>query len=295
MKLGLMVIPPLDIKSLARKVRRLRLEAIELALPISLEPLTREYRRHITELTGTVDVVFSFHQPLLNILSNTDAAMRRRVMDAMREQIDFVASLGGGIITVHSAITRTIRPRAKHWRNPATRWFVEVLDTKLTTDYDTTVEDTAAALAELGDFAAPRGVRLALENNFRDEVFFGARIDSFREVRDIVARVGRENVGLCLDVFKAYSTGEAFPESIAAAAGRLINVHISDISDTNNAWAPRRGAVGSGLVAWEGVFRALSELRYDGAFHLEMIREDHEQDSSCAFIRGILERLERRI
>jgi len=69
-----------------------------------------------------------------------------------------------------------------------------------------------------------------------------------------------ENVGVHLDTYHMNIEEKSFPEAVRQAGSKLMHIHLCEND---------RGIPGTGLVDWEGLFRALGELNYQGYAALE--------------------------
>lgn len=114
-------------------------------------------------------------------------------------------------------------------------------------------------LAAVADYAAARGVRLALEplNRYETDFIFNAH-----DGRAFVEDLGRDNVGLMLDVFHMNIEDASIAGGLRHAGDRLWHVHIAD----SNRLAPGRGH-----LDLDGVVRTLVEMGYDGTLSGEML------------------------
>jgi sugar phosphate isomerase/epimerase len=86
-------------------------------------------------------------------------------------------------------------------------------------------------LAAVDELLAPAGIRLGLEyvgpRTARSALRFEF-VHTLRELRELVAAVGRPNLGYVVDAFHWYTAGEA-PEEISALPGRdVVDLHLSD-------------------------------------------------------------------
>ena len=112
----------------------------------------------------------------------------------------------------------------------------------------------ADRVGALADYAADRGVRLALEPliRFRCDFIHNAQ-DGIRFVRD----VGRPNLGLMLDLFHMNVEDASIEDSLREAheAGLLWHIHVADSN---------RLSLGRGHIDVESVVRTLREIGYSG-------------------------------
>jgi D-psicose/D-tagatose/L-ribulose 3-epimerase len=108
-----------------------------------------------------------------------------------------------------------------------------------------------------GDYAAKKGVRIALEALNRFESYFVNTMDALADYLD---EVDHPNVTGMYDSFHS-NIEEADPVgAIARSRKHIAHVHISE----NN-----RGTPGRGHVDWPGVYSALKKSKYDGWLTIE--------------------------
>ena len=122
--------------------------------------------------------------------------------------------------------------------------------------------DTAAnvrAFGAIAAIAADSGVRVALEN-----------LIAFRASALVPVLDAAPALGINVDTAHAIAAGDKPEEVVAAFAGRVFGVHLSD-SDGE----PRdlHLVPGRGLADWPAIVAALRRAGYDGDFHLELPHE----------------------
>ena len=110
---------------------------------------------------------------------------------------------------------------------------------------------------EVADYANKRNITIAPEpiNRYESYVFTAAD-----EVLDMIESIGKPNIGLHLDTFHMNIEERNFYNPIIRAGNRLKHVHITE-SD--------RGMTGEGNVHWDGFFKALAAINYQGPLVLE--------------------------
>lgn len=110
---------------------------------------------------------------------------------------------------------------------------------------------------EVSDYAKKQNITIAPEpiNRYESYVFTAAD-----EVLNMIELIGSNNLGLHLDTFHMNIEENNFYDPIIRAGNRLKHFHITE-SD--------RGMTGEGNVHWDDLFRALSEINYQGPLVLE--------------------------
>jgi sugar phosphate isomerase/epimerase len=124
------------------------------------------------------------------------------------------------------------------------------------------------------DHAETVGVDLGIE--FEPELL----VECTDEVLALIDEVGRDSLGVNLDIGHAAVYGEDVTESIRRSAGHITGVHLEDIV------GGRRGKhyhriPGEGDIDFRAVFDALDDIGYDGFATLELYTYPHEPDRAA--------------
>ena len=101
------------------------------------------------------------------------------------------------------------------------------------------------------------GVTLCLEPLNRFETYF---LNTLEDAARLVNGIGAPNVKVHFDTFHANIEERNPPAALRAVAPHLGHVHLSEND---------RGIPGTGHVDWQGTFRALKEIGYDGWLTIE--------------------------
>ncbi|MFT4219664.1 MAG: sugar phosphate isomerase/epimerase [Microbacterium sp.] len=164
-------------------------------------------------------------------LTSEDSAAVKAGERMLEGCLDHVAAMGGGVLcgVIYSAMRKYMAPTT-----PAG------------------VANSQAALARLADRARERGIRLCLEvvNRYESNVFNTAR-GGLR----FVDGVGSDNVSLHLDTYHMNIEESDMWQPVLDAGDRLGYVHIGE---------SHRGYLGTGTVDFDGFFRALDRVGFDG-------------------------------
>ena len=121
-------------------------------------------------------------------------------------------------------------------------------------------EDLARTAKNLGisaDYAAKRGVCLALEPLNRFETSF---INLTEQALELVELIGSPAVGLMMDTFHANIEEKHLGAAIEMAGDKLWHIHANEND---------RGIPGTGHVAWPEVGAALKKINFSGALVIE--------------------------
>ena len=114
---------------------------------------------------------------------------------------------------------------------------------------------------EIGAYAAPLGVRVAIEPINRFEGYAGF-LNSIMEAKSVADEVGADNVGVLADFFHVNIEDAALADTLRLAGDRLMCIHLAD----NNRQAP-----GTGHIDFLQVVRTLNSMGYSGYLSLDAV------------------------
>ncbi len=170
-----------------------------------------------------------------------DPGVRRRSVEYLKACVEATARMGATTFSgvVYSAIGRRITgfPEQRHWD-----W-------------------AAAALKETARHARDLGVTVGIEPINRYESFLVNTCDQALRLRELI---GEPNVAVHLDAYHMNIEEADFRGPTQKAAPYLCHFHLSE---------SHRGAPGTGVVDWDGIFGALAEAGYAGVAGLESFCE----------------------
>ncbi len=141
-------------------------------------------------------------------------------------------SLSGVIYSQHSKATRD-RPTEKTW------------------------EYSAECLKEVAQYAKTLGVLIGLEPVNRYETYL---VNTCEQALKLIDMIDEDNLRIHLDTYHMNIEEKSFYEATKLAGDKLIHYHLCEND---------RGIPGTGLVDWDGIFKALSEINYQGYAALE--------------------------
>lgn len=116
---------------------------------------------------------------------------------------------------------------------------------------------SADSLREVARFAQGLGVNLGIEPVNRYETYL---VNTCGQARKLKEMIGEPNVKIHLDTYHMNIEEKSFYDATKLAGSDLIHYHLCEND---------RGIPGTGLVDWDGIFRALGEMKYDGFAALE--------------------------
>lgn len=116
---------------------------------------------------------------------------------------------------------------------------------------------SADSLREVADYANELGVIVGLEPVNRYETFL---VNTCEQALMLKEMIGRDNIKIHLDTYHMNIEEKSFYDATLAAGKDLMHYHLCEND---------RGIPGTGLVDWDDIFRALSEINYTGYAALE--------------------------
>jgi len=116
---------------------------------------------------------------------------------------------------------------------------------------------SADALREVAIYAKKYNVVLGLEPVNRYETYL---INTAEQGMKLKEMIGMDNVKIHLDTYHMNIEEKSFYEATKLVEGELIHYHLCEND---------RGIPGTGLVNWDDIFKALSEMNYQGYAALE--------------------------
>jgi D-psicose/D-tagatose/L-ribulose 3-epimerase len=183
-----------------------------------------------------------------------DHATVRETQDYLRACVDAAVAVGSGVVAgpIYASVGR-------RWRLAPG-------------EYAATLQELAANLRGPAEYAAQRGVRLALEPLNRFET---SLLTTAADAAGVVDLVGSPGLGLLLDTFHM-NIEERDPAAAVRLAGpRLAHFH---------ACANDRGAPGTDHLDWPALALALSEIGYEGAVVIESFTPENETIATAAAV-----------
>ncbi|MCL4393655.1 MAG: sugar phosphate isomerase/epimerase [Chloroflexi bacterium] len=143
-----------------------------------------------------------------------------------------------------------------------------------------------ASLDVLCTFAAARGLRVALEPADRFETDLVQTVD---DALRLVGAVGRDNLGIILDVGHSQVVGEPFAAAVNKLGSALYHVHVDD----NMGQRDQHLVPGEGTIDFRSSIAALRAAGYDGYLAVELgwdytVDPDPAVRQSAAYLRALL-------
>lgn len=139
-------------------------------------------------------------------------------------------------------------------------------------DRAATVRTLLEALAPVAEFAAQRGVTLAIEPLNRYET---SLINTVEQALDVLDPLLGAGVGLALDTYHLNIEERSTADAIRAAGEHCAVVQVCGND---------RGPVGNDQTDWTAVFDALDDIAYEGALTLESFTGDNDTIATAASV-----------
>jgi D-psicose/D-tagatose/L-ribulose 3-epimerase len=217
------------------RIKEFDLDFIEIPLMV-LETFDAEAVRERLESVGLGAVTSTVLLGDTDITSE-DPAIRKKGTDYLLDCVRATASIGAtsfsGVIYSQHVKPASARPTAEAWKYSA---------------------DCLREAAELGQ---ELGVLIGLEPVNRYETYLVNTCEQGLRLKEMI---GLDNVKIHLDTYHMNIEEKSFYDATRLAGDDLIHYHLCEND---------RGIPGTGLVDWDGIFRALAEIGYTGNAALE--------------------------
>lgn len=147
-----------------------------------------------------------------------------------------------------------------------------------------TTSQTATSLTRLADHCGDE-IRLGLE-------FLGFRecsINNLRAAMEVIRRVGRPNVGLCLDSYHMHVSDSKFADIAKLKAEQVFLVHVNDSErgDRSRLTDANRLYPGEGVIDLRSFAGAIRSIGYDSYLSLELLRPAYwDQEAEAVAAKG---------
>lgn len=214
------------------------------------------YERAIRALVREYDPGVSIHVPTHYDIGMWSERVRWVILEQVRASLDFGAAFGASIAAIHpGTLLHMDIPAAG--TTPAHEHLLAAVDRRKQHARSLTV----AALDNLGDYAAERGITLALENVLLpEEIVYTAR-----DLRSIVEDVDHASVRALYDCGHAHRCSQDQEAFVTGLGDHLVHVHVND----NDGSCDLHGQIGEGTIDFQSMFRGLTAIEYSGAVVVE--------------------------
>jgi len=204
-----------------------------------------EFRERVKEIYETTNLVLSLHAPLSDInIASVNEGIWEESIRQIKESIENTYEFVENICVVHPGI---LSPLSIHMPEKA-------------------IQKAIAGLTALCEFAAERGLRIAVENLPSINMMLGRYPD---ELIQIVRGVNMDILGICLDVAHANTTrtlDEFLNICDKAEDIDIIHLHASDNFGADDLHLP----LGKGNLDWKKVLNGINDYGYEGLMVMEL-------------------------
>jgi D-psicose/D-tagatose/L-ribulose 3-epimerase len=184
-------------------------------------------------------------------LTSSSSTIRKAGLAYLKKCVKATSDMGGNCLSgvIYSAIGKksVTRPTVKEW------------------------EYSAQGLKEVCRYARDFGVTVGLEPVNRYETYL---INTASQAMELAEMIDEPNIAVHLDSYHMNIEEKDFYQATRLAGPRLCHYHLCEND---------RGVPGTGLVDWDGIFRALAEINYTGNVALESFVEvsDNMREATC--------------
>jgi D-psicose/D-tagatose/L-ribulose 3-epimerase len=217
------------------RIKKAGFDGVEVPLFNPAQFAVADIRRGLKE-NGLECTICSVLTGGMNMISD-DAAVRQKTRAHMEACVNSAAEVGAKIIAgpLYSPVGYLPgrRRTSEEWK-----WAVDCYQS-------------------LGPVLSSHGVTIAIEPLNRFETYF---LNTAEDVARLCDEINHPNVGVLFDTFHAN-----IEEKDIAQGYRTVGRHLKHVHTCEN----DRGIPGTGHVEWDGVFRALRDLTYDGWLTIE--------------------------
>lgn len=139
-----------------------------------------------------------------------------------------------------------------------------------------TVETTAEALKELGEFAAKRDMKIAFEPLNPINVNTDTAVWGLDHGLDLVERVNHPAVGICVDTWNVWETPN-LEDVIRQCGSRILVIQLSDWKTPRS--TADRYTLGQGEIELAKIIRAIRATGFQGPWVVEILSSLHLEGS----------------
>lgn len=197
----------------------------------------------------------SIHAPLgTNVLGAPDEQWRLEKVKVLADYVRFAGDLGAEEIVIHPI------PNPMFVLEPDNPALPKCM-----------LDAARRSIEELIPIANKAGVRILLENL---PYLCNYPLLTMRDLRLFIDAYPEESVGLTLDTGHAGISKNDPAEEIRIAGNRLCNIHLQDTDlEDDRHWLPTHG-----VLDWNRILQALSEIQYDNLWTFEVINGRHGEN-----------------
>lgn len=129
------------------------------------------------------------------------------------------------------------------------------------TPIDTLRRQFIKSAAEIAEYAAPKGVNIAIEpiNKFEGHAGF---LNSIPEALSVIDEIDADNLGVQADFFHMNLADGYFTETLRLTEGRLMHIHLAESN---------RYLLGTGHLDFAGIVQTLKAMKFTGYLSMDSV------------------------
>ncbi len=219
-------------KTILSKARSFGYQGVE--IPVQSAGINRKELKTSLELEPVLVPMVSVGGNSEEDISSTNQATEKNGIRLIQRAIDFCSEIGGNLICgpMYTAVGKL------EYHTPSERKAV--------------LKRLCNAFQEIAEFAKERKIEIAIEPLCRYDTPILNTVDQGLELVELISK---DNVGLLLDTFHMNIEEKSIYDSIVRASRKNIFHFQASESD--------RGTPGEGNIAWNSVFKALNQIKYN--------------------------------
>lgn len=144
------------------------------------------------------------------------------------------------------------------------------------------------SIRAMTDVTAPHGIKLAIEP------LVYSPFNSITRALEVINAVGRDDVGLCLDTWHLWTSGEDWDAVASLDPSLILSAQLSDtLPKCGPQWrdSVRAALPGDGILPVRDAVHAIEATGYDGHWCVEMLSDAHREWDQLELGAELLDRL----
>lgn len=214
----------------------------------------KEYLELVHRIKSELNVGFTIHAPVLDIhLGSLNQKIRELAQEEIKASLNFAREIDASVVVVHPAPAILSMPTGE--------WCKQRYES-LSVATEKSIQQERNLLRSLKDLAdyAP-DILLGVENLiFPHELY-----KSPEEIKELLEKVNRTNVGFTFDVGHAQISGHNPADFINVLGDQVYHVHLHD----NHGVIDEHLPLGEGIIDYVGIIQSLKQSNYLGVVNLE--------------------------
>lgn len=215
------------------------------------------YRENIKRIKEELEATFTLHAPITDInLGSINRRIREASVQDVKAALEMAREIGASAVAVHASPGILAMPGGK--------WSKETASPTIRDELVPQEEFLVRSIKDLADLAPD--LLICLENLVYPHELYR----SPEELKRLLGKVNRSNVGMTLDVGHTVVSGYQPSEFINLLFDEIFHVHLHDNSGSVDEHLP----LGQGTIDYVHVIQSLKQLDYQGVVTFEFSLED---------------------